>query len=259
MGLSRGLVLYVDLMSQPSRAVLIFCRANNVPVEVRLVNLRKGEHRQPAFAAVNPLKKVPTIDDSGFTLQESHAILRYLTCTRPCADHWYPQDCQRRARVDAVLDWHAANLRRGSAGLVLQRVLGPALGIAPDPDSTAKARALLAESLGTMDSVWLAASPFLNGGTEPSIADLSLCCEVKQLVMLDEDEERELLTAYPKVRAWMEAVEEFVGPQFAEAHQILHRASAAGRARRLQEKGGNQAQDLGGPRSTRMNETKSRL
>lgn len=253
-----GLTLYLDLMSQPSRAVLIFCRANNIPVEVKLVNLRKGEHRQPAFAAINPLKKVPAIDDSSFTLQESHAILRYLAATRPCSDHWYPQDARRRARIDAVLDWHAVNLRRGSAGLVLQRVLGPTLGLEPDPSSAAKVHDLLAESLHTMDSVWLSASPFLNGSTEPSIADLSLCCEIKQLMVLDEEEEQQLLDLCPKVRTWIRAVESSLDPHFVEAHQILYKASAAGRARRLQERTHTQASD-GARRTSLVNSPGSRL
>ena len=37
-----GLKLYYDLMSQPSRAVYLFLRMNNIPYTDKLVALRKG-------------------------------------------------------------------------------------------------------------------------------------------------------------------------------------------------------------------------
>jgi hypothetical protein len=50
--------LYVDMMSQPSRAVLLFCRLNDIPHEVVSIRLANGEHRAPAFRAVNPMMQV---------------------------------------------------------------------------------------------------------------------------------------------------------------------------------------------------------
>jgi glutathione S-transferase len=49
------------------------------PVEV---NLLRGEHRTPAFAAINPHGKVPVLEDAGLVLRESNAILAYLGKTR---------------------------------------------------------------------------------------------------------------------------------------------------------------------------------
>jgi glutathione S-transferase len=42
------------------------------------VDLAKGEQRQPAFLALNPLGRVPVLVDGDLTLPESHAILAYL-------------------------------------------------------------------------------------------------------------------------------------------------------------------------------------
>src|SRR5438874_3766282 len=42
------------------------------------VDLAKGEHREPAFRAVNPFGRVPVLVDGELTLPESHAILGYL-------------------------------------------------------------------------------------------------------------------------------------------------------------------------------------
>jgi hypothetical protein len=41
MGSSRNLTVYVDLLSQPCRAVVIFCRVNEIEADVHLVSLGK--------------------------------------------------------------------------------------------------------------------------------------------------------------------------------------------------------------------------
>ena len=46
--------------------------------EIVPVDLAKGEHRQPAFLALNPLGRVPVLVDGDLTLPELHAILAYL-------------------------------------------------------------------------------------------------------------------------------------------------------------------------------------
>ena len=69
-----------------------------------------------------------------------------------------------------------------SVTLVQRRVLGPVLGIPLDPQAAAEAEKLLFSSLSKIESFWLKGSGrFLLGGNQPSIADLSLVCEIMQL------------------------------------------------------------------------------
>lgn len=50
-----------------------------VPYEFVQLDMQAGEHLQPDFLAINPMGKVPAIvEDSGFKLWESGAILLYL-------------------------------------------------------------------------------------------------------------------------------------------------------------------------------------
>lgn len=49
-----------------------------VPYEFVMLDLQAGEHRQPAYLAINPIGKVPAIVDGDFQLWESGAILFYL-------------------------------------------------------------------------------------------------------------------------------------------------------------------------------------
>ena len=74
------------------------------------------------YRAMNPLGLVPTLEDGGFTLFESNAILRYLCNARAPASPMYPTAPPARGTVDAWLDFQQTALNRPQgvvfAGLV---------------------------------------------------------------------------------------------------------------------------------------------
>src|SRR3546814_7857986 len=49
-----------------------------VPFEMRAINLKKDEQKQPAYPAVNPMGKVPAIVHRGVAITEAAAICCYL-------------------------------------------------------------------------------------------------------------------------------------------------------------------------------------
>lgn len=219
------LKVYADRLSQPSRALIIFCRANKIDFEEVTVNLAKGQHRTPEFRKINPMGQVPAIVDGRFRLFESHAILRYLATVFPgVPDHWYPADLFTRAKVESILDWHHSNLRRGAATYVLHTALGPSLGLKPNPEAAKEGENLLVRSLRTIESVWLKGdAKFLNGNPQPSIADLSLVCEIMQLEVVGDDRRDRILGPHEKIRAWMENVKKATNPHFEEAHELIYK------------------------------------
>jgi glutathione S-transferase len=60
----------------------------------------------PAFTAINPFAVVPAINDDGFVLSESHAILRYLAAKHGRTD-LLPADIKQRALIERWMDWQA--------------------------------------------------------------------------------------------------------------------------------------------------------
>ncbi|XP_065858255.1 glutathione S-transferase T1-like [Euphorbia lathyris] len=222
------LKVYADRMSQPSRAVIIFCKVNGIDFEEIRIDLAKRQQLTPEFKEINPLGKVPAVVDGRFKLFESHAILIYLATVFPgVADHWYPADLFKKAKIQSVLDWHHSNLRRGAAGYVLNTVLAPALGLPLNPQAAAEAEKVLTSSLSKIESFWLKGrGRFLLGGNQPSIADLSLVCEIMQLEVVDEEDRNRILGPHKKVQQWIEDTRNATIPHFDEVHKLLFKAKA---------------------------------
>ena len=55
------------------------------PYRIELTNLEKGEHKKPAFLAINPMGKLPAIVHRGTVVTETGAIITYLADEFPKA------------------------------------------------------------------------------------------------------------------------------------------------------------------------------
>ena len=75
-----------------------------------------GGNDQPWFRAMNPNGVVPTIDDDGYTLWESNAIVRYL-CASHAAGTLWATDARARGEADRWMDWQATTLMTGMTTL----------------------------------------------------------------------------------------------------------------------------------------------
>jgi glutathione S-transferase len=71
---------------------------------------------------------------------------------------------------------------------VTNTVLGPALGRPLNLKAAAEAEKVLSSSLSKLENIWLNGDGrFLLGSFQPSIADLSLVCELTQLEVTKHD------------------------------------------------------------------------
>ncbi|MGH8801221.1 MAG: glutathione S-transferase family protein [Casimicrobiaceae bacterium] len=95
--------LYYHPVSTTSRPIVLFAKESGIDLDYALVDLFTGAHYKPEYAAINPSRQVPVLEDGDFRLTESSAILKYLADKTGSAA--YPSDLRMRARVNERMDW----------------------------------------------------------------------------------------------------------------------------------------------------------
>jgi glutathione S-transferase len=82
----------------PSRSSIVRWMLEEIgePYDVHLLDLQKGEHRQPAYLAVNPMGKVPALKHDDVVITEAAAICAYLADAFPKAGLSVPIGERRR-------------------------------------------------------------------------------------------------------------------------------------------------------------------
>jgi glutathione S-transferase len=66
--------------------------------------MQYGVVNTPEYRRMNPTGLVPTIDDDGYTLWESHTIVRYLAAKHSAGKLW-PTELKARADAERWMDW----------------------------------------------------------------------------------------------------------------------------------------------------------
>ncbi len=168
--------LYQHPISPNARRVRLILHALAIPHEEILVDLAKGENRQPDYLAKNPMGKVPTLEDDGFFLSESYAIAIYLAEKQPSP--LYPSAPRARGDVNRWLFWGASQFSPTIGALARENFLKkiiPAFGL-PDPVQIKRQEdefRVLAKALddhlaaGTGGRKWIT-------GQDPTLADFAL-------------------------------------------------------------------------------------
>jgi glutathione S-transferase len=150
----------------------------------------------PAFDRLNPNRKVPVIDDDGFVLWESNAIVRYLCAKHPAAG-LLPASLTGRADCDRWMDWQATEFSPALRDAFLQMIRTPEgqRKMSVVDESVGRTEPLLA----VLDQA-LAERRFL-GGDSFTMADIPVACTVHRWLGLP-------ITRIPRpyVDKWFESV-----------------------------------------------------
>jgi maleylacetoacetate isomerase len=107
-----NLHLYSFWRSSASYRVRIALEMKGLRYDYRAVDLLKsgGEQNQPAYRAVNPQGRVPSLEVDGYVLTQSMAILEYLEEAHP-APALLPEDVFGRARVRSLANIVACDIQ----------------------------------------------------------------------------------------------------------------------------------------------------
>jgi len=152
-----------------------------------------GVVNTPEYRKMNPTGLVPTIDDDGFVLWESHSIVRYL-CAKHSAGNLCPTDLRARADAERWMDWaftFQSAMRNVFWGLIRTP---PEKRDAKAIDEGCKKSAELATLL---DKV-LADKPFV-AGQSFTMGDIPIGCEVQRWMRVPIER-----PPFPNLQAWFD-------------------------------------------------------
>lgn len=175
-----------------------------LPYEWVRVDLLQGEHKGPAFLALNPFAQVPVLEavaptaqEPGVVLADAQAILFYLASSQGDG-LWLPTDPLEQARVVRWLSTAAGEVRQGPESARLHHLFGvKAIPIARAQEKAAFLLDQLERHLS--QRLWLEVE-------RPTIADVA----VFPYVALAGDGGIDL-APYPRVRAWIGRIQALPG------------------------------------------------
>jgi glutathione S-transferase len=164
--------LHVAPPSPRAFKVLAVARHLGLDFELCPVDILNGANQRPEFAALNPNRKMPVLEDDGFVLWESNAITQYLASKRPDSG-LLPSDPRRRADVSRWQFWELAHWDPACGTLIFERLLKPLFGQGePTASLVDKGMDDLRRYGGVLNG-WLAGRRFLCGDTL-TLADFSV-------------------------------------------------------------------------------------
>jgi glutathione S-transferase len=156
-----------------------------------------GVNKTPEYLRMNPTGLVPTIDDDGFVLWESHSIVRYLAAKHGMGT-LCPAGLAARADAERWMDW-AFTFQNAMRAVFWGLIRTPPEK--RDHKAIEEGRNKSAELLAIPEAA-LAGKPYITG-KNLTMADIPLGCEVQRWMRVPIERPR-----FPNVEAWFERLRE---------------------------------------------------
>jgi glutathione S-transferase len=163
-----------------------------LPYERSDAGMQHGVVNTPEYRKMNPNGLVPTLDEDGFILWESHSIVRYLAAKHGKGALW-PTDERTRAIANQWMDWaftFQGSVRDGFWNLIRT----PA--DKRDAAAIERSRVKSGEMAGMLDAA-LAGRMYVAGAF--SMGDIPIGCEVQRWMRLPFERPK-----LPHLEAWFE-------------------------------------------------------
>lgn len=185
--------------SPPSRAVRMLAQGLNLDLNLVMTDIMAGDQMKEAYLEMNPQHTVPTLDDNGFILWESRAIMAYLVNAYGQSDTLYPAEPRQRALVDQQLYFD-----QGTLFSRYLAVYNPMTYNKDEPRDESKV-AKIVEAIGYFNSS-LQGRKFA-AGDNLTIADISIAVTFSNLEALGHD-----FSQFPNVQSWFEKTKAALEP-----------------------------------------------
>lgn len=189
------LVIYGSDLSSPANKVRFVANYLGLQYEYKKIDLGAGEQRKPEFLSINPAGKVPAINDDGFILSESGAIIKYFA--DKVESSLYPKSLKERALVDQEMDFLTLHVGGAMQKVVFNRLFAPRRKITIDERALEEGIGFLGRFLPIVEKK-LSQTPYV-AGKVLTLADMTL------LATLDPAEITNVnLDVYPCIKKWRE-------------------------------------------------------
>jgi len=184
-----GIDLYYMPLSAPCRSIMLGAKALGLELNLKLTDLMAGDHMKPEFIAINPQHNIPTVDDNGFHMNESRAILAYFVNQYAKNDSLYPKEPKQRFIVDQRLAFDMGTLYHRFGEVYYPAILEKKK---IDPAKVTRFN----EALGWVEA-WLSKTKYI-AGDNLTIADFAVITTLSTVEAVGHD-----LSAYPNLNKYM--------------------------------------------------------
>ncbi|MGH6889932.1 MAG: glutathione S-transferase family protein [Rhizomicrobium sp.] len=136
------------------RAFKVLFAAHQLGVDYELcyVDLGKRAQHAPGYAALNPNRRMPVLEEGGYLLWESNAIVEYLAAKAGVL----PQGARERLAITKWLYWESNHWDPACAVFVFERLIKPLFGLGE----------ISASEIARGEAAFARLAPVLNGELE---------------------------------------------------------------------------------------------
>lgn len=184
-----------------TRKVLCTLAEKGADYQFEMVDIMKGEHKAPAHLARQPFGVVPALEDDGFILFESRAIIRYLDVKLPGAA-LSPSDAKGRGEMEQWISVEQSYFTPKAMAVIYETLFNPMFGKPTDEEKLGKGREAVTQVNEILDR-HLAGRDFFAGAF--SLADI---CYAPYVEYLFAGKQGDLITGHKNLGAWWGRVSE---------------------------------------------------
>ncbi|CAD7083144.1 unnamed protein product [Hermetia illucens] len=183
-------IIYGSDGSPAVRAVLLTAHAIGLDYEFHEINTQKNEHKTEEFLKKNPQHTIPTLEDDGKCIWDSHAISTYLVSKYAKDDSLYPKDLYKRAVVDQRLHFESSVLSPRMFAFGASRR-------STDPQAMENAKTSILEAYDFLEK-FIGSNQYFTGNSL-SVADFSILATLSTMVNFAPAEQEK----FPKISDWL--------------------------------------------------------